>query len=80
MEGKELDTTFANQLRELGERLKTRLNTIAEIHEILLENGWKAFGGQYEITYYKDIPMEKAEQELKKLGVHEKLAKIEAQS
>ena len=76
LEGKELDVKFADELRNLGDELRDRLYRAAELHEKLLENGWKAIGGQYEITYTKDLTIEEAQQEIQKLQIEKYLSSI----
>ncbi len=76
LEGKTLDINFANELRKLGDELKERLYQIAELHEKLLMNGWKAIGGQYDITYFKELSIEEAEKELRELKIDEYLNRI----
>jgi len=71
MEGKKLDVKFADELRDLAKYLYERLNKIAEIHEKLVKNGWKAEGSLYDITYWKDVTLKQAKQELKQLGIPE---------
>jgi len=70
-EGKELGEDFSEKLRSLGDELKERLYNVAKIHGVLLKNGWTAYGGLYDITYYKDIPLEEAKKELKELGLED---------
>ena len=68
-EGSKLGVDFAEKLRDLGEKLRKRLYRAAEIHEILLKNGWKAKGRLYDIRYSKPISLEEAKEELKRLGL-----------
>ena len=69
LEGNQLDQTFSNVLRALAEDLRSRLLEIARAHELLVRNGWEAYGGLYEILYYKDISRDQAEKELEELGI-----------
>ena len=70
-EGNELGEDFSEKLKALGDELRERLYNLAKIHSILLKNGWTAYGGLYDITYYKDISLEEAKKELKDLGLEE---------
>lgn len=70
-EGKTLDLDFANTLRELAEKLRNRLITLAEVHEKLINAGWEASGSLYGVRYVKDVSLEAAKEELKKLGLEE---------
>ena len=70
-EGEELGIEFVDQLRRIGDELRDRLYEIARVHELLIENGWVAIGTLYDIIYRKDIGLEEAKEELKKLGLEE---------
>jgi len=70
-EGNELGEDFSEKLKALGDELRERLYNLAKIHSILLRNGWTAYGGLYDITYYKDISLKEAKKELKELGLEE---------
>ncbi|PCN50734.1 hypothetical protein B6U99_02935 [Candidatus Geothermarchaeota archaeon ex4572_27] len=62
---------FSKVLRLLGDEIRRRLYEIARVHEILVENGWVAIGSAYDITYYKDLTLEEAKEELRRLGLEE---------
>ena len=68
-EGCELDAEFSNVLRALGDNLRSRLYEIARVHELLVRNGWTAYGTLYDIDYYKDVSIEEAEKELRSMGL-----------
>jgi hypothetical protein len=76
-ENKNLSKDFSKKLRELGKYLYERLNQIADIHEKLVENGWTAVGGLYDIFYYKDITVEEAKKELEELKLEELIPHLE---
>ena len=63
----ELDETFINELAELREDLYDRLSSIGEAVKKLFGAGWKAYGTLYDVEMYKDVPIEEAKEELKKL-------------
>ena len=67
----ELDKDFSNVLRNIGYMHKEWLHKVADIYDELIENGWEAYGTLYDIDFYKNISVEKAEEEFKKLGLEE---------
>ena len=68
---KELDIEFAEELKKLGDELRERLYKIAKLHEILVKNSWTATGSLYDIIYWKDISLDEAKEELRRLGLDE---------
>jgi len=59
-------------LREKGDELKVRLYGAADVLEKLLKNGWtlaEAYGTLYVLQLYKNVTLEEAREELKKLGI-----------
>jgi len=67
---KDINTATPDEIRQLGEELRERLRRVAEIMKILEKNGWiRGGGGLYEIFYYKDIGIEEAKEELRRLGI-----------
>jgi len=76
-EGESLNAEFAKELERLGEELNKRLREIAKVHKILLENGWEAFGGLYDIHYTKDISLNEAKKELQQLELEKYLDHLE---
>lgn len=68
-EGQKLEEGFSDVLVRHGDKLKAWLYEISEVHKKLLDNGWSATGSLYYISYHKDITIEEAKEELKKLGL-----------
>ena len=66
---KDLDKDFSNTLRNVGDWHKEWLYEAADIYDKLVENGWEPYGTLYDITFYKDISLEDAKKELKKIGL-----------
>jgi len=65
-----IEEVSASEIREKGEELKERLNRIAEIMEKLQNAGWERAGASlYSISFYKDIAIEDAKEELRQLGI-----------
>jgi len=65
-----MEEVSAEEIREKGEELKERLNRIAEIMEKLENAGWERAGASlYSISFYKDIAIEDAKEELRQLGI-----------
>ncbi len=63
-----------------GEYLKEDLERTANWLKLLRENGWEYSGGLYDVMCYKDISIEEAKKELKRLGIdvdEENLMEIE---
>lgn len=67
----DIDNAKPKDFKNLGEKLKERLKIISEIIERLEKNGWKRYGGLYDIRFYKNITKEKAKNEMKKLNISE---------
>ncbi|MCW3132040.1 MAG: hypothetical protein N2V73_04925 [Candidatus Methanospirare jalkutatii] len=65
-----MEEVSASEIREKGEELKERLHRIAEIMEKLENAGWERAGASlYSISFYKDIAIEDAKEELRQLGI-----------
>jgi len=65
-----MEEVSASEIREKGEELKERLSRIAEIMEKLENAGWERAGASlYSISFYKDIAIEDAKEELRQLGI-----------
>ncbi len=65
-----IEEVSASEIREKGEELRERLNRIAEIMEKLENAGWERAGASlYSISFYKDIAIEDAKEELRQLGI-----------
>ena len=65
-----MEEVSASEIREKGEELRERLNRIAEIMEKLENAGWERAGASlYSISFYKDIAVEDAKEELRQLGI-----------
>ena len=65
-----MEEVSASEIREKGEELRERLNRIAEIMEKLENAGWERAGASlYSISFYKDIAIEDAKEELRQLGI-----------
>lgn len=78
IEGKE---NFDPQiLIDHGKALKEELEQIGNWLKILRENGWDYYGTLYDVVCSKDISLEEAKAELKRLGIEidpESLEEIE---
>lgn len=78
LDGNVLDADFAKNLEALGEDLYIRLKTYAKVMRKLLERGWTAIGGQYDITLRKRGTWEEVVQDVIKAGVDpEALSEVE---
>jgi len=65
-----MEEVSASEIREKGEELRERLSRIAEIMEKLENAGWERAGASlYSISFYKDIAIEDAKEELRQLGI-----------
>ena len=65
-----IEEVSASEIREKGEELRERLHRIAEIMEKLENAGWERAGASlYSISFYKDIAIEDAKEELRQLGI-----------
>ena len=65
-----IEEVSASEIREKGEELRERLHRIAEIMEKLEGAGWERAGASlYSISFYKDIAIEDAKEELRQLGI-----------
>lgn len=71
LEGNRLGEDFSEKLKALGDELKERLYSLADVHSVLVKNGWEARGGLYDIAYYKNISLKEAEKELKEIGLED---------
>lgn len=67
----DLEKAKPDDLKELGNELKKRLDKVAEIVEKLEKNGWERSAGMYDINFYKKIKLSEAKRELEKLGIKE---------
>lgn len=56
-------------LRKQGNFLKEDLEQTANWLKILRENGWDYYGTLYDVSCSKDISLEEAKAELKRLGI-----------
>lgn len=74
---RELDKDFSNMLRSVGDNRKEWLHKVADIYDKLINNGWEPYGTLYDIDFYKNISVEEAEEEFKKLGLEEYIDCIE---
>jgi hypothetical protein len=72
LEGQDVDQEMVHSFEVLGDELKDRLHHVASITKKLLENGWTGSGGLYDIWLYKEITVERAESELRSLGIDPK--------
>ena len=70
-DGMELDKSFSEKLKQIGDELQKRLHEVAKIHKLLVKNGWEAVGGVNTIVYSKELSIEEAEDELESLGLTE---------
>jgi len=68
IEGWNIDKWTPEELEEKGKELQQRMNRKAQIIRNLLQNGWKGEGGLYTISFYKRIPIERAKNEMGRLG------------
>ena len=65
-----MEEVSASEIREKGEELRERLHRIAEIMVKLQNAGWERAGASlYSISFYKDITVEDAKEELRQLGI-----------
>lgn len=69
LEGQEVDDVMLEALEKLGDELKERLLQITRVTRILLQDGWSASGGLYDIWFFKDVDPERARKELLALGL-----------
>jgi hypothetical protein len=65
----ELNFKTLEEIYALGKELNERLQWVARIARELLNHGWDAYGTLYDIDFYKLVPFEVAEKELKELGL-----------
>lgn len=72
----DLEKADADDFKELGNELQRRLKKVSEIIEKLEKNGWERSAGMYDINFYKKIKIQKAKEELKKLGIKENEVEI----
>lgn len=73
----DFDKATLQDIKDLGENLKNRLNRISEIVEKLENNGWNRSAGLYNLYLHKNIKKELVGKELEKLGIGEKEVSIE---
>ncbi len=65
----ELNFEVLEEIDALGKELYERLQWVARISRMLLNHGWEAYGTLYDIDFFKPVPAEAAEKELKELGL-----------
>ena len=66
----DMEDASAEEIRKKGDEIKERLHRIAEIMEKLENAGWERAGASlYSISFYKDIAIEDAKEELRQLGI-----------
>lgn len=73
----DFDKVTPQDIKDLGENLKNRLNRISEIVEKLENNGWNRSAGLYNLYLHKNIKKELVGEELEKLGIGENEVSIE---
>ncbi len=66
-----------DELRNLGQRVKKRIETIAGLLDILEKNKWQWTTGTHDIILYKNITKEDAQKEFKKLKIPEGIIEID---
>lgn len=76
-ENQDLKKEYSQTLKKKGRELKERLEEIAEEFKKLIDNGWDASGGLYDIWFTKEISLEAAEKELKELGLEKYIEYLE---
>ena len=69
LERDKIDMRAAEELERAGILLWQRLHRASQITRNLLMNGWLGQGAAYDIDFYKNVPMEKAKNELAALGI-----------
>jgi hypothetical protein len=67
----DLPEGYSEKLILLGDKLRKRLHDAAYIFDLLVKNGWQAYGTLYDINFTKDISLRASKAELKKLGLEE---------
>ncbi len=72
----DLDKATIENIRDLGSKIKERLDKISIIIGKLENNGWTRSTGLYDIFLYKDIGLEDGKKELESLDISEDLISI----
>lgn len=72
----DLDKATSENIRDLGSKIKERLDKISFIVEKLENNGWRRSSGLYNLFFYKDIDLEGGKRELESLDISEDLVSI----
>jgi hypothetical protein len=70
LEGGDIDFTTLEKIEALGKQLHAHLQWSAKVARELLDHGWDAYGGLYDLDFYKPIPEELARKELEELGLN----------
>jgi hypothetical protein len=65
------------ELRELGERLKERMDMIAKVLRLLEKHGWAWTTGARDIILYKNISKEDAKKMFKELKIPEDIIEFD---
>lgn len=60
-----------HEIRDLGQRFKKRIDTIAGLLDILEKYGWQWTTGVHDIILYKNTTKEDAQKEFKRLKIPE---------
>ena len=68
----DLDKANPKDIRDLGLRIKERLEKVSTIMEKLKNSGWRRSAGLYDLFFYKDIDLENGKKELVGLHIDEK--------
>lgn len=66
-----------DELRELGKRLKQRIESIAKLLDVLEKKGWTWTTGTRDIILYKNTTKKNAEKELAALHIPEGIIEID---
>ncbi len=68
-----LENIKADDLKQFGDILKTRMHKIADALKILEKHGWKWTTGAKDIFLFKDISVQEAQKEISKLDIEKSL-------
>lgn len=60
-----------NELRDIGQRFKKRMDTVSSLLDVLEKQKWQWTTGTHDIILYKNISKEDAQKEFKKLKIPE---------
>src|SRR5271165_1576221 len=69
LENQDVGEDMADALENLGNELNERLRYLSGLTRKLLERGWSGEGGLYDISYFKEQPLEQTERELAEIGI-----------